>query len=202
MRRWQINSSNTCWAVICTPSSSLLDTKVKQTRIRKLTTHLLLALLRALEPSAWEHLSVGAGGKMGTFWDRVINCLAIFTAAFESSLTTSNKFAYNSCETINSPKMAFSAVCRQPQCSLYMSREGLLDTSLWHLITTPPLNFAFLMTFFFRCFFINPVTSYVFQSPWLIFLFYSHKAATRTGLLMSYKLWKVWKMFKIMRLLR
>lgn len=124
MRRWQINSSNTCWAVIWTPSSSLLDTKVKQTRIRKLTTHLLLALLRALEPSAWEHLSVGAGGKMGTFWDRVINCLAIFTAAFESSLTTSNKFAYNSCETINSPKMAFSALCRQPQCSLYMFRRA------------------------------------------------------------------------------
>lgn len=54
----------------------------------------------------------------------------------------------------------------------------------------------------FRCFFINPITSYVFQSPWLILLFCSHKAATHTGLLISYKVWRVWKMFKIMRLLQ
>ena len=77
MRRWQINSSNTCWAVICTPSSSLLNTKVKETRIRKLTTHSTLILSSAfpnwgfmpapgsvqVEPSACENQPAGIGEK-------------------------------------------------------------------------------------------------------------------------------------------
>lgn len=141
----------------------------------------------------------------------MINCLAVFTAAFESSLTTSNKYAYNSCEPIPQRWLikhfagSLSAVCtcseelrmpvgsNVPASSTVGSGEQRGITG--YIIVASYYNFCseycLPTDISFRCFFINPVTSYVFQSPCLIFLFCSHKAATPTGLFMSYKLRKV-----------
>lgn len=108
MRRWQINSSNTCWAVICTPSSSLLNTKVKETRIRKLTTHLFLALHFLFEDFClhWALCKRGPLPVTTNLQEQerksrylpILNrwrlALAILPA-FESSFATSNKLAYN-----------------------------------------------------------------------------------------------------------